>query len=88
VTAFREQGFSLFVCSNLLPTPRATAVATLTLIPTGMCWSPLSRGKNVVLVLVNLVARIQSLASLTQLTNMNVLLTAVIIMTDKEHITD
>jgi hypothetical protein len=50
--------------------------------------SSLSRGKNVLLVLVNLVARIPNLVSLTQLTIRNVLLTAVIFVTDKEHITD
>jgi hypothetical protein len=38
-------------------------------------------------VLVNLVARIPNLASLTQLTILNVLQTAVIFVTDKEHIT-
>lgn len=40
------------------------------------------------LVLVNLVAGITSQTSLTELTGMNALLTAVIFMSDKEHITD
>lgn len=46
--------------------------------------SSLSRGKNVLVVMVNLVTRIPSPASLTQLTDMIVLLTVVIFMTDKK----
>lgn len=47
--------------------------------------SSLSRGKNVAVVLVNLVARIPTPTSLlTRLTDMIVLLTAVIFMTDKK----
>lgn len=84
MTAFREQAFSL------------SAVAFFPHHGLGYCCSDnntdsdrnvpssLSRGKNVVVVLVNFVARIPSPESLTQLTDMIVLLTAVIFMTDKK----
>jgi hypothetical protein len=49
--------------------------------------SSLSRGKDVVLVLVNLMSGIKSQASFTEFTGTNVLLTA-IFMSDKERITD